>query len=486
MFNLLFGGKSDQNIAEINEITDKILKNPPLPELTECYQHLIKYIPNYTEKILNKISNNLVSILMSPADDGSVIQAIINLLLKMTELFDDSIPGSNPVQILCSHPNFPPAIFLSTYPLNRSINKIIDFFFIRSPDVFVDFALSSPTSLRPMIKAIIETQDDDAGNLFHRIVVAKDELLRIMIPFIEPVFRQMPVTTVIDFMIRSPDQLRLLIPDSDIEFWLLQHNKFSLFDIQQVMTFFKFLWDKPIAAQFLIRTEANQKTEQLNWLRRMPPQTFTLSPEDARQAADAFLNPPAPLKSVTENYGRNEIVKNSYQTFIFIRLFVLSLAQPSCVPENAIAMVIKLLFDPDEWISAGAAQLIFIWIAKYGFQVAPGIVYRVAAAAFDTTKSEGSVCLFRALLKALDKQYNVVVSILSTEPELAFVESHAKTIALSKWCFPHFKQHLKFLESLDLINFTDSLRTLGYVVNYLGLSDKNEINEPNVEPLPEQ
>ena len=481
MFNRFFSSKSDRSEAEVKEITDKIHSNPPLSDLTECYQDLIQYIPRFTQTILRKVSNNLVSVLVSPAEDASVTNAIISFLLKMVDTVDPDNNETNPVPILCSNPNFPNALFLSTYPLNKSINHIIDYFFIHSPDVFVDFALSSPTSLKPMIKAILETQDDEAGNLFHRIVVAKDELLQLMITYIDPVFKQFPVTTVIDFMIRSPDHLRKLIPDSEIEDWLLQHNKFSLFDIQQVMTFFKFIWDKPIAAQFLIRTEPNQKTEQLAWLRRMPPQTVTLSHEDAVQAAEAFLNPPSNLQSITESYGKNEIVSNSYVTFIFVRLFVISLAQPSDVPEKAISLILKLLFDPDEWISAGASQLIFIWISKYNFQVPPGVVYRVASAAFDTTKSEKSVCLYRALLKALNSQYSTVVSILSAEPELTFLSSHSKVILTAPWRFPHFTQHLKMLDSIELINFSEAVKTIGCMVNFLGLNENIDDSAKNVE-----
>lgn len=476
MFRNLFGAKADPEEKEVSEICEQIISNPPIEDLPKLYNSLEQYVPKYTEKMLSKISNNMVIVLGTITDSRAIQNSVIHLLLKMTNEYDSAIPGSNPVDILCAHPNFPGALFLLTYPLNRSINKILLFFFIKSPEVFFEYAISSPASLKPMIKATIETKDNEVGDLFHKIVVSNPDLLNTMVSYIKPVFKQFPLTTAIDFMIRTPSIFRPLIPDSEIEPWVLQNTTISLFDLQQIVTYFKFMWEKPIAAQLLIRTEANQKIQQLNWLKKMSPQTFTLSPEDAKQAADSLLNSPTPLQTITENYGKHEtVVRNLFETFIFIRLFVLSLAKPSDVPEDAIKLILTFLFDAEEWISAAAIQLIIIWIVKYDFQIPSGYVYRVAASIFNSPKSKMFVSLSKALLMCFSFQYKYIVSILATEPDLFFSKQQDNLLLESaNWRFPHLKQNLTYLDNLDLINFNDSLKTLGYVLEYLGIDSTQQ------------
>lgn len=480
MLRNLFGSKADPVEKEVNEVCEQIISNPPIEELPQLYNSLEQYVPKYTEKILSKISNKMVIVLGTVTDNHSIQNAVINLLLKMTNEYDSAIPGSNPVDILCNHPNFPGALFLLTYPLNPSINKILLFFFIKSPEVFFEYAISSPASLKPMIKATIETKDNEIGSLFHKIVVSNEDLLNIMVSYIKPVFKQFPLTTAIDFMIRDPAIFRPIIPDSEIKDWVLQNETISLFDLQQIVTYFKFMWEEPIAAQLLIRTEANQKFGQLNWLRKMTPQTFTLSPEDATQAADSLINSPSSLETITENYGKHEtVVKNLHETFVFIRLYILSLAKPSDVPEGAIKLIFKFLFDPDEWISAAAAQLIIIWIVKYDYQISSGYVYRVAASIFNSPKSDMFVSLSKALLMCFSFQYKYIVSILATEPDLFFNKQTDKNLLeKANWRFPHLKSQLYYLDNLDLINFNDSLKSLGYVLEYLGIdSNPQNVNQ---------
>lgn len=478
MLSYIFGNQKDPNEIKVNEICTKILSHDSTVKLSDLFQELRKnYVPNYTYSILSKISNKLISILMTAPDDLEIQMMAIKLLKTMAKKSDDSIPNSNPVDVLCLNPDFPKAMFLLAHPYNKRIIYLIRFFFIGSPNTFIQFAINSTNSLKPMIDTIIEQQDSDAGQLLVQIVTAKKELCNAMFIYIKPIFKQLPVSTVFDFMNYSKNQpvnqFRELIPDNAILKWLNENTEFSLFDIESMMEFYPFIWENPISAHYMNLTVPNQTKDQLSWFRKMKPQTFNLPIEETLQAAERFTVKPEILMSVVENYGRHEkVTPNSYQTFIFIRLYLLSLALPSDVPENAIPQIYRFLFDPDEWISAAAAQLLFIWIAKFSYKVPPGIVYRVASSLYMPSKSGTYYSLLKSLLKILSNQYNKIVSLLSTEPKLKYSkEVDDNKLKYAPWRFPNFLPLLNSIDNIQYEDFQTSLTALGYLVDFLGLNE---------------
>ena len=459
----LFGGKAKEGPeSKINEVIDRALRSHQR-YLVAIYSEMVDYIPEYSHIILQRTIKQMAQTLGTVSAPPNLQSKMLDILTAIIDRIDNTNNGGETLRALLAEPELIPALFLHTRNIDARVIHIIDFMFVRDPMKFIRFIQTSEESLIPLIQAVALSQDETAGHLLHKLVLSNPAILHLLLPEIKPQLRKYPATIAIDFMVSSADLLNV-IPADEIESWLMQHNKFTMFDVEQLCTtLYPGLWERPIAAYLMNRSTPPDQLEHLTWMHDMAPQSFVVSEQEASVAARAIVTPLA-----------GDVSKVSHDAFVFVRLFVLSLAQMKDVGSDAVSEILELMTDANEWVAAAALQLVFVWMVESQFVIPGDFVFVLSAAAVHKGRSPALIALYKAILYALASHYNVAAAILMSEPKMKFDMECIPMIMREKWIFAHFPQHLEKIPELTLINYRDSCRVLGYVMNFLGATEDVE------------
>jgi hypothetical protein len=110
-------------------------------------------------------------------------------------------------------------------------------------------------------------------------------------------------------------------------------------------------------------------------------------------------------------------------------------------------------------------------VLAYDVPVPLRVIYKTAAEIIDERRPGALRHLYRALLRALGSQSETVAAIVSVEPALAYEASAAGEICGAPWAFPHSAAALGQLPEVKLVDYSDSMKVLGCVLECIGVSD---------------
>jgi hypothetical protein len=202
--------------------------------------------------------------------------------------------------------------------------------------------------------------------------------------------------------------------------------------------------------------------DEIFWIHGLAPQNHALSPEVTDEIARSLMNPSFEVS------GGND----PSEPYAFVRLFGLSFAKPTLeMNAEIVSFLIQLLFDQHEFISAGAVQVIMLWVLTYEMEVPSSVIYQTTAAIVDERRSPVLRDLYRALFRLLGSQSEAVASILSSEPSLGYDEAMNAAISEANWAFPHFAGVLTRLPAVRIVDYSDSMTVLGSILNSLGMTE---------------
>lgn len=475
--SFIFGKKEDPN--NIQTIITSIQDSPT----TELYTSLLNFIPNESELILTQLLNNMVLTLIRPSSDPLVQKSIIDVMHKIIFEAESKNPDSHIYLILIEHVNLVQSLMEHIYPLNEKIIYIIDKLYLKYPNIFIEYIIEHLNSAEEMIKLIGATKNQQASMIFQKISVSRKDVFEKLKPLIAKNIRAFPASTFVDYMIASPD-LRGLIPNDEIEEWLLQNNRFTIFDVESLLEFYPLLWETETFLIILSMTEPDPGTKHINWIHDKSPQEkeIKLETKNAVATASSLIDPKTGF-NVTEDIRRNKIQPDEppptpilfydqCESYAFVRLYCLSFANPSDLDPNTIIIICGLCKDKHEYIAAAAMQTLIFWIINYKLTVETYLVYRTAGAIFEEERPDNLKLLYKAFLRVLGTIFDNAVSILVAEPSLTYRESMGAEIQQSKWCFPHFNKMLDIIPRLKLVDYSDSFKALGYILQYLGVGEK--------------
>ena len=455
-------GKRNSEEAKVNKLIKSALKSN-YKSLVGIYTEIGEYIPRYSRLVITQTVKQIADILLSTSAPLELQSKVLDLLVSMVDQIDESDPETDALKPMLADKSIIPALFHHTRNIDTRVIHLLHVMLLREPMKFIEFILSSGDSMKPLIQAAALSQDEEAGHLLHCLALSNPAVSRLLLPDLKPQLRKYPATIAIDFMVSSA-QLLAMIPREDIESWILQHNKFTIFDVDQLCNvLYPFLWNRPIAAYLLNRTIPPQNLAHVAWIHKMDPPTFPVSASEARLAARAVVAPPV-----------DEFESIPLDAYQFVRLFVLSISDPKDISSDAAVAVLKLMTDANEWVAAAAVQTAFIWIQTKEFLIDCDWVFVLAAASVDKTRSPALRALYKAMLHEVGTQHNVAVTILMSEPRMMFEMESLETVVSEKWAFPQFRECLEKLPDLRLIDYQESCRVLGYLVNYLNASDSIE------------
>lgn len=453
--------KTDESV--VSEICSDILKETTDIQIN-IYNRLPDYLPQYSNIVVNSLLNHMVITLNKPTTPKPVANAILELINTIVT----QSPKINDLKMIVEHPNIFVAMFNHAYPLNRNVVSIINALYLKFPSIVLSFLIKSPHSLKLLLKSAAEFDDEDSSELFFRIATANPDLLKTLIPYIKPEFKNFPVSIVFHFMYAN-NELQSIIQSDEIEEWLSNHEKFTVYDISSAIFFYPFLWKSPSIIKLLLLAEPIPDIRKAELMKNRSTQEFKVPDEIIENISKELLNPKYQFTLVTQSHGSGMPVHKLGECYAFIRLLILSLANPQSISQQIFELVDKLLFDSNEWLAAASMQLIIIWLLNQNYVPMVGTIYKVSALVYDESKSPSFRNLARALLRSLGVNYNKTVSILLVEQSLVYQSNFDKGISKSPWCFPNFPSYLQAVNEVNLVDYPDSLVVLGYIVKFLGV-----------------
>ena len=461
-----WGRARDTKERKVNQLIGRALKSYDA-YLLPVYKEMWEYVPEFSNVIVQRTAKQVAKVIVSLDTPVDVQTEILELLAAMVDQTDEEKPETDAVKALLGEPDMIPALFRLTRNVDGRVIRIMSAMLLRDPMKFIRFIQATEDAVKPLIQSVALSQDEDAGHLLHKIAVSNVAVLKLLTPALKPQLRKYPATIAIDFMVSSAELLEV-IPKEDIESWLLQHNRFNIFDVDQLCNIlYPFLWNRQISVYVLNRTAPPQQIEHVAWLHRMAPQDFVVSAAEARCASRAVLGFPA-------DEGGDPVPRTSRNAYMFVRLYVLSLADPKDLSVDAATALLRLMTDESEWVAAAAVQVVFIWLQTKAFVIDCDFVFVIAAASVNKERSPELSALYKAMLHQIGEQHNVAATILMSEPRMQFDMNLVPTILAQNWTFPHFQQYLEKLPDLHLIDYQESCRVLGFMVNYLNASDSIE------------
>ncbi|KAK8893102.1 hypothetical protein M9Y10_021517 [Tritrichomonas musculus] len=490
------------------DLSDKMtkLKKATSSSQVALIYDLFQFVPEYTNIILAKLVSKFTDNLKNPITD-KVTSATVDLICHMIEKSDillqesksskegtDQKVDGNTIDYLPYPPflkqsKFIDYLFYLTANFDERVILMLEKFYAHDPLFFVKWILSQKrpekSPLMLLFQLVVKTQNLRVGRLGHLLTVSRKDVTAYLTPtIIRPLLKQFPVSIVIDLMVASTE-IRDIIPFADFEVWLLTHNHFTLSDIEIVTNFYKQLWLSETSMKLLLRSDVPTKMNEVKWISQREPQTnIDLSYELATQAIKQ-------LKPDIKFTGPCDDCETTRDPYMFVRLFILSFTNPKKIGLDTHNLVIELIKDKNEFVSAAATQCIIYWMLHYDYQIKPSVVYRVSSAAVDEKTPECLRYLYMCALQVFGEKQDVASAILQAEENLRFSSKLRIKLCRSGWIFPHFKNNVQKILKIKLVDYNQAADLVSFITGYLcdanddKIDQEEQINDNETEALNE-
>lgn len=490
---------SESEQKDLSEKVKKIKKAIP-NDLPKLLPELCPFVPNgislFIQQIGPKLTENLAYPLKNPITSAVVdfICFMINKAEKkikelkeldaakaQTDQTDsqavDAYSELRPNSSLVSQKKFFDNLFGLMETYDDRIMYIVESLYSTDPLYFVKWILSQKkiekSPFMNLVNLVINTQNLRAGRRLQLFVVSSKDVTPKLIPIIQPILKKLPVSIVIDLMIPSPE-IRNMIPQNELEPWLLSYQRFTLSDIEQITKFFNEIWLSETSIKLLLRSTVPQAMQDIEWMAKRGPQLFTLSQPLIRQACNQF-------RPGIKFTGPCKDCQTTRSPYMFIRMFIISLGNPSDVSSDVHNMVYDMVKSKNEYVSCAALQCILVWMLKFCYKIKPFLVYRVAGI---KPLSEPHKLLIICALHVFGLQEKVAVAILQTEEELRITKKQQILMNRENWMFSHFKPYVKNILNIKLVDYNQALDYSEYILGYLHDADDQNVTENVIKEEP--
>ena len=466
---------------------------------------LCDFTPEYNNIICKKLAPKLVEFLKEPVNQNDVASATVELIKTMIEkseilinemtqgsrsinqtaekAVDQKIDPKTPDFVPFSHflkqSNFLNYIFAQSGFNDERILYIIEKFYAFEPLNFVKWILAmkqiEKSPLMNLYQMVAKTQNLRGGRIIHLLTVGNDDIKQKLTQIVKPFLRKFPVSIVIDLMVAS-NEIKEVIPSAEFERWLLNHDEFTLSDIEIVTNFYKKIWLSETSLKLLLKSVPPEKMSDTRWMIRREPQDFEVSREVINLACRA-LTPRFPIKKAVDCSSNRE-------PYLFVRIFIVSLINPEKMTIDARKTIVNLLKDPDEHVKAAATQCLVYWVLKFNYKIDKTVVYRIAAAAVEDNISDALRILYKCALHVFGTQYDVATTILQSEEKMRFLQQNKTELFKSTWLFPHFKVILNDIFALKLIDYNQVVDLVSFISTYLCIGiDSDKMGNEDVHAI---
>jgi hypothetical protein len=446
--------------------------NMPLLGLAGAFEDLAPFVPDFTAAILEEIYPKIVNLLQMGNVPPEAEGKMMDFLLKMMKEADPSDSESDPFPKLYSSPEFLSGLFMHMTVDehgefdDRVITMFSDYLLVKEPGKIVTFLSESKDPMVSFLREMTKSKNKRAAILCNQFLVCHSSVKASLINDIRPLLKNFPPRLLVDLMI-STAELKQLIPEADFEDWLLHQEVLDMSDLQLIVeSLYPSLWSRILCVKLILRTPPAEKWCFVEWIHRREPQSFEGGEELAKEVEENLLKPDHQFNVVKEDeYGK--VLINTRDTYLFTRLYVLSLTDPRFVSSEGVELVYRLCCGEEVHVAAGALQTLAIWIAQFGFVPDSTRIYGLAK---EIDVNEPLSNLYRIVLMLFAQSDAVSAGVLMAEGSLRFNSANKVRVMRMQWVFPHL---VRIFEIDFFKNISDQqvgLGLLGEVSNYLGLT----------------
>ncbi|OHS96265.1 hypothetical protein TRFO_37564 [Tritrichomonas foetus] len=465
------------------ELSEKIDKAKKTNTNANVIKDLCAFVPEYNNIILYKLAPKLTENLKNPANSNEVASATIELIKTMIEQADilmaeltsgsrsisepaekreQRTPDYVPYPAFLKQSKFLEYIFEQCKVYDDRVMYIIEKFYAFEPIQFVKWILTqknlTKSSLINIFNLAAKTQNIRASRIVHFITVSNNDVKKMVTPIIKPLLRKFPVSIVIDLMVAS-NEIKETIPSLEFEEWLLTHDSFTLSDIDIVTGFYKVIWLSETAVRLLLRSGVPEKMSDTYWIASREAQEFDIDQEVINAACKA-MKPDFDFRIGSDGNSTRD-------PYLFVRIFIVSLANPEKVTLEVQRMVCELVKDKSEFVAAAATQCVIYWMIRFNYKIKRPLIYRLAASAVEEGVPTALKYLYMGALHVCGQQFDIATTILQTEEHLRFQAACRKDIVRRPWCFPHFKKNINKIFKIKLIDYNQAADVICYISGYL-------------------
>lgn len=442
-------------------------------KLAQIVESLFEFIPDFTSLILSKTYAKIISILSKKNSSKDISDKIIEMFVLMLEKSNGNIQ-EDPYRIIFSDKSFLSCIFIHTGldekgEFNHQVIHLInDYLLLKGPVFFVRFFLESKESIYLLMRSLANQTGDDikAAHLFNSIFIINPKIKDSLIIEVIPLIKKFPPHLVIDLMIAS-EEIKRSMSVEDFKEWLLKQDKFTLSDVNQIFNLYPSLWQSLLPFHLILKTDPPRRLAFIKWMHDMPPiQNIDIPSEISHDAFNQIICPPYKFGSIedideSQNY-------NSYDLFIFSRLFVLTYSNPIHCFKGSIKYLYGCIHSKSEIISTASIQVLINWMARFDFVIQTNIVYGICEE-ICISNNKSIKCLFQIFLHFISKKCKVAEMILRNDPELRFDIKNALYLKRSFWAFQNLNELIDKIPTYDDFDEKGMLRVLDCITEYFGI-----------------
>lgn len=450
-------------------------------KLAQIAESLINFIPEFTSLIITQTYSKIINILSTKNTAKVVIDKVFEMLIFMFQNSKGNVQ-EDPYRTIFSNKLFFNSIFMYTGLDDKGEfnHKIINFIYncllLKAPEYFVNFFLESINPIRLLMNSLANQAGDDmeASQLFNSIFASNPKIRDSLISEVIPLVKKFPPHLVVDLMIAS-EVIKNTMTIDDFKEWLLKQNKFSLSDVNQIFVLYPPLWQSLLPIQMILKTDPPRRIAFIKWIHDMPPiQNIVIPSEFIHEAFNQISCPPYQFESIEDIItSPKESKYDSYDLFVFSRLFVLSYSNPEHAFKGSINFIFECIHSKSEFISTAAIQVLASWIVKFNFLVPSTIVYGICEE-ICTAKNKSIKCLYQILLHLISKGCKVAEMVIRNDPELRFDAKNAFLVKRSTWEFKNFDELIDLVPSYDDFDEKGMLRVLDCIIDYFGIGEGKE------------
>jgi hypothetical protein len=194
----------------------------------------------------------------------------------------------------------------------------------------------------------------------------------------------------------------------------------------------------------------------------MPAQTITLTPRQTTLCENSLI------LAMTRTEGEWVDGPAGRESYLFVRLFVLSLANPADVGKEGMAVLGRLMNENVDSVSAAAIQCLLVWAMKKAYIVSDHFVFRTGCIVVAKDRDPVLVNLAKFALRCFAQKSRVAAVIVEKDKHAQIEGKDVIEVKRKAWTFPHVVGFLGKIAEFPVRDDNVVEEVLGYILEYLG------------------
>jgi len=451
---LWWGENRNNKEKELNNMIKTII-NADIEELPPKIEEIKQFLPQYSDKILDSLTNRFIGLLQKPSVSESVVFAILSVFERVISDFQEG-HGNNPFMRLLSHPRFLNSIFSHINAIDDSSLEILRMMNEHYPDIIREYLDRSPFSMINFIKSVKTENRYHYSYIILNIFEARACINETLFDILQPHLFSLPVIVALRLIIENP-RIRSMVNEEKVSSWLLSHTYNSYIEIKEVVHYWPIIWNNGTVLNLIMLTKIHKidTLDELNWIHNQEKIVQSVS---------------SGIVGLLESKLSTSFENEDTHYCLFVLLYVLFHTRFNDPNQSFVSLLFRLIDSENEWVCAASLQVIVKWCLDNCLTISQPFLFKIAAKSIDNNVLYPIRSLFKALITASIKVNESAAALLSIEKALQFQQDDIDLIQSQPWCYPEFFDLCLPITEYASIDVFESTKVLGCIVDFLGMN----------------